>query len=184
MNVIVGRMNTFKLNILKNLPALVIGFVVAALLTTLVIYLTPLKHLNLVPPTMHEVDPVAFYKEYTAHPDRYIFVDVRVPSQYTAAHPKGAINIPIAELSDPAVRAQLPKSGKQIVLTCSDGKLAAIAYGYLQNWGYLNLLHLTGGLQQWAIDGLPVEGTSVSAATSTTGKNHSLAFVPSRVCPG
>lgn len=144
----------------------IINVVTAVVVTVLVIYLTPLKHLNLVQPTMNEVDPITFYKEFSANPDKYLFVDVRSASEYAAAHPKGAINIRIADLSDPYVRSQLPKSGKQIVLTCTDGKLAAVAYGYLQNWGYQNLLHLTGGLEQWSLDGLPIEGTNVVKVSS------------------
>lgn len=155
-----------------------LSVVVTALVTVLVIYLTPLKHFNLISPTMNEVDPVAFYKEFTANPDKYLFVDVRTPSEYAAAHPKGAVNIRIADLADPSVRAELPKSGRQIVLTCTDGKLAAVAYGYLQNWGYFNLLHLTGGLEQWALDGLPIEGTNVPKVSI------SVALGTPMVCPG
>lgn len=164
---------------MNKFPLIVSTALVTAIVAVLVIYLTPLKHLNIVAPTMNEVDPMAFYKDFSAHPEKYIFVDVRTPSEYGLAHPKGAINIRIADLSDPNIRAQLPKSGKQIVLTCTDGKLAAVAYGYLQNMGYLNLLHLTGGLQQWALDGLPVAGTSVSEA-----QGASLAFASPIVCPG
>jgi rhodanese-related sulfurtransferase len=151
-------MNTTR----QNYTGFLSGLVAAVILTTFIIYVTPLKHLNIFPPAMSEIDPSEFYKEVTANPDRYIFVDVRGANDYGIAHPKGAINIRIADLSDPTVRSQLPRSGKQIVLTCTEGKLAAVAYGYLQNWGYLNLLHLTGGLEQWAIEGLPVEGARTS----------------------
>ncbi len=164
--------------IFNDLPSFFAGIFIAAIATTLLIYLTPLKHLNLVPPTMHEVDPMAFYKENTAHPDQYLFIDVRTPNEYAAAHPKGAINIPIEDLT--SMQYQLPRSGKQIVLTCTTGRLAAIAYGYLEDMGFLNLLHLTGGLQQWALDGLPVEGTSVPASTNSL----SLAVAESLTCPG
>lgn len=156
----------------------VLSVIATVIVTTLIIYLTPLKHLNIVSPTMNEVDPIAFYKEFSANPDKYIFVDVRTASEYTAAHPKGSINIRIADLSDANVRATLPKSGKQIVLTCTDGKLAAVAYGYLQNWGYQNLLHLTGGLEEWSLDGLPIEGTSVSKVSVAFASGVPI------VCPG
>lgn len=152
--------------------------VVTAVITACVIYLTPLKHLNLVPPAMNEVDPAVFYKEFTANPEKYLFIDVRSASEYAIAHPKGAINIRIADLADPSVRAELPKSGKQIVLTCTDGKLAAVAYGYLQNWGYLNLVHLTGGLELWTLEGLPVEGTSVPKVSLSFAQGAPI------VCPG
>ena len=161
----------------KN-TSILLSIVVTAILTVLVIYLTPLKHLNIVSPAMTEIDPTTFYKDFTANPGKYMFVDVRTASEFAAAHPKGAINIPIASLADENVRAELPKSGKQIVLTCTDGRLAAVAYGYLQNWGYLNLVHLTGGLKQWTLEGLPTEGTNVPKVSL------SLASSVLMVCPG
>lgn len=144
---------------IHGLPALALIIVTTALVTILSIYLTPLKHLNIISPTMNEIDPAVFYQKFTANPEQYLFIDVRSPSEYAAVHPKGSINIPIADLTD--MHSQLPKNGKQIVLTCTTGRLAEVAYGYLQNWGFLNLLHITGGLQQWSLEGLPVEGTSV-----------------------
>jgi rhodanese-related sulfurtransferase len=167
-------MNTSRESLFK----LCLVVLATATVTASAIYLTPLKHFNLISPTMNEVDPAAFYKEFTANPDKYLFVDVRSAREYAEAHPKGSINIRIADLADPVVRSRLPKSGKQIALTCTDGKLAAVAYGYLQNWGYQNLLHITGGLQLWTIEGLPVEGTSVPAGSV------SLAAATRLVCPG
>ncbi len=132
---------------------------VAVITTTLLIYLTPLKHLNMISPVMNEVDPAAFQAKFLAHPDDYIFIDVRSPNVYESAHAKGAINIPIENLYDE--HYTLPKSGKKIALICTTGRLAAIAYGYLQDWGFTNLVHIQGGLENWSYEGLPIEGTSV-----------------------
>lgn len=161
---------------MNKITSIILSIVTTAIVTVLVVYLTPLKHLNIVSPSMVEISPVAFNKAFNENPEKYLFVDVRSPSEYAAAHPKGSINIPIANLAEEAVRAGLPKEGKRIVLTCTDGRLAAVAYGYLQNWGYLNLMHLTGGLQQWSLDGLPVEGTNVPKV--------SLSLAHIMVCPG
>lgn len=158
----------------RGLPALALMVVVTAILTALAIYLTPLKHLNLIAPTVHTISPTAFYEKFTANPEKYLFIDVREPSQYAAAHPKGSINIPIADLTD--VHSQLPRSGKQIVITCTTGRLAEIAYGYLENQGFLNLLHITGGLRQWSLEKLPIEGTNVSQGT--------LSYAAQMVCRG
>jgi rhodanese-related sulfurtransferase len=153
--------NTFLIPVL----AAVAGVIGAALL----IYLTPLKHANLISPTMHEVDPAAFEADFVKHPDDYIFIDVRSPNVYQSAHAKGSINIPIENLYDE--HYTLPKSGKKIVLICTTGRLAAIAYGYLQDWGFTNLLHLQGGLQNWTYEGLPIEGQSVFS-TSTSDSHQ------------
>lgn len=155
---------------MNKTTATILIIVTTAILTVLAIYLTPLKHLNLASPTMDEVGPAAFYKAFTDKPDKYLLVDVRTPAEYAAIHPKGSINIRIADLSDANVRAALPKSGKQIALIEADGKLATVAYGYLENLGYLNVLHVTGGLQQWSLDGLPVEGTTVPKLGNPTAQ--------------
>jgi len=110
-------------------------------------------------PTLHEIDAAQFYADFKAHPDNYIFIDVRQPSSYQNEHAQGAENIPIASLT--TERDQLPKSGKTIVLICSDGKLAAIAYGYLEHYGFHNLLHIQNGLNEWIQEKLPtVSGAS------------------------
>lgn len=134
-------------------------------LTALAIYLTPLKHFDLIAPTMNEIDPKAAYTDMQQQPNDYLFIDVRDPSVYVAAHAQGAINMPIATLT--TEHYTLPMSGKKIVLICTTGQLAAVAYGYLQNWGFQNLLHITGGLNNWNNEGLPIEGTSVVNGVDT-----------------
>lgn len=138
--------------------------VLAAVAAALLIYLTPLKQINLVAPPMRDMDPAAFWKEYSAHPDAYIFYDVRTPQEYAVNHAKGALNEPIQLLYPD--HANLPHSGKTIVLMCSGGYLSAVAYGYLQDQGFSNLIHIQGGLKQWIIEGLPIE-SGPSTATST-----------------
>jgi rhodanese-related sulfurtransferase len=152
----------------------VISIVAAVLATVFLIYLTPLKHLNLISPAMNEVDPAVFYAEYAKHPDDYVFIDVRSPGIYESAHAQGAINIPIENLYDE--HYTLPMSGKKIALICTTGRLAAIAYGYLEDWGFINLIHIQGGLENWAYEGLPMQGKNVRAfangATSTPDEHQ------------
>ena len=144
----------------RFVPALAI--LTAMIATALLIYLTPLKHVALVPPSMNEIDPAQLYSELSKHPDDYIFVDVRSPTIYQSAHAKGAINIPIENLYDD--HNALPRSGKKIALICTTGRLAAIAYGYLENQGFTNLVHVEGGMVNWTTEKLPVEGTNVKNA--------------------
>jgi len=131
----------------------------AVIVTALVIYLTPLKHYNLISPVMDDVDPAAFNTDFATHPDDYLFVDVRSPNIYQSAHAKGSINIPIENLYDE--HYTLPHRGKKIVLICTTGRLASIAYGYLEDFGFTNLVHVEGGLENWTYEGLPIEGSNV-----------------------
>lgn len=130
-----------------------------AVLCVLVIYLTPLKHLNLITPSMREIDPKALYNDMQTNPSGYIFIDVRDADVYDGAHAQGAVNIPIADLV--TMNLGFPRSGKQIAFICTTGQLATVAYGYLQNLGFMNILHVTGGLEQWNAEGLPIAGKNV-----------------------
>ena len=144
---------------------MVLAIIGTTVVTAALIYLTPLKHIAIIPPAMHEIDPKAIYADLQKNPDHYIFIDVRDAHIYDAAHAVGAQNIPIASLT--TEHYLLPKSGKQIVLICTTGELATIAYGYLENWGFQNLLHITGGLSNWVLEGLPVEGNKVINGVDT-----------------
>lgn len=147
------------LNYTKKGIGVALGIVGIVVVTALAIYLTPLRHYNLISPAMDTMEPKDFYAEYLENPDEYIFVDVRSSSIYQTAHAKGSINIPIENLYDE--HYTLPKTGKKIALICTSGRLAAIAYGYLENWGFRNLIHVQGGLQNWAYEDLPLEGNNI-----------------------
>lgn len=135
------------------------------LLSICAIYLTPLKYINLVAPTPYEVDPKVFWADYKANPNGYVFLDVRSSDVYDRSHAQGALSQPIGTFYD--IRNSLPRSGKKIVLICTSGRLAAVAYGFLQDWGYTNLIHIKGGLQAWVLDDLPIVGTDIYAALPT-----------------
>ncbi len=132
---------------------------IAILVTIFAIYLTPLKHLNLVEPKIDDISPTAFHDAYTKNPDDYIFIDVRPENTYNNLHAEGSINIPIHLLYDE--RRVLPKRGKTIVLICSGGRASGVAYGYLEHYGFLNLKRIDGGIENWQLQGLPVEGVAV-----------------------
>jgi len=142
----------------KFYPLIVVA-TVAILATVAVVYLTPLKHLNIIEPRIDNIDPKAFYDAYTQNPDKYIFIDVRPESAFSKLHAVGSINIPLHLLYDE--RLVLPKSGKTIVLICSGGRASGVGYSYLEHYGFLNLKRIEGGIENWQLQGLPVEGTAV-----------------------
>ena len=45
---------------------------------------------------------------------------------------------------------------KRIFLICTSGRLAGIAYRYLEHFGYRNIVHIDGGVQNWINEGQPV----------------------------
>jgi len=138
--------------------------VVTVFVTASVIYLTPLKWINVIEPTIKDIDPQEFYVQYQKDPDHFIFLDVRSETSYNKVHAKGSLNVPLHTLYD--VRHVLPKSGKEIVLICSLGRASGVAYSYLQHYGFFNIERIAGGIEQWIAVGLPTEGTDIKSAPS------------------
>ena len=138
-----------------------LGVVVGLIGAAATIYFAPLKWVNLIEPRMNDIDASEFHAALTAEPEKYVFIDVRPAETYNAAHAQGSISHPIADLYD--LHETLPRSGKTIVLICSSGRLAGVAYGYLEREGFQNLARLEGGVQAWALAGLPIEGDNLSA---------------------
>ncbi len=146
----------------KTLALVAVAVSIVAVLT---IYLTPLKWVNLIEPRINDIDAKVFHEDFLRNPDKYVFIDVRSESVYRAAHAKGSINQPIGTLYDG--HKLLPRSGKTIVLICSSGRLAGVAYGYLEHQGFQNLARIEGGVQAWVLQGLPLEGLNISAPVPT-----------------
>lgn len=121
---------------------------------TLLFYLTPLKYVNLIEPTIKDISPSSFYEKYQKNPENYIFIDVRPTEVYRKSHAEGSINIPLHTFY--TERKYLPKRGQTIVLICSGGSASGVAYGYLEHYGFLNLRRIEGGIEGWEKSGLPV----------------------------
>ncbi len=138
---------------------MIIVAVTAVVVSLLLVYLTPLKWLNLIEPTIRDIDPALFQADFAKNPDKYIFIDVRPENMYSALHAKGSVSMPLHTLYDQ--RHVLPKSGKTIVLICSGGRASGVGYSYLQHYGFFNIRRIEGGIENWILEGLPVAGTSV-----------------------
>jgi len=85
-----------------------------------------------------------------------IILDVRSREEFAGGHIPGAVNIPYDEL--PAQLNRLPAAtSDEIVVHCERGSRAATAEETLSSAGYKNLRDLTGHMQAWQENGLPVE---------------------------
>jgi rhodanese-related sulfurtransferase len=124
----------------------------SALLVT--IFVPALRYTPLWEPVIHNVDPSLIAEKMKANPDGYLFIDVRPQEMYQKLHAKGAQNIPIHLFYDK--RTEFPKSGKEIVLICSGGRLAGVAYYFLEHFGFRNIMRVEGGVENWQAQGLPV----------------------------
>ena len=111
-----------------------------------------------------------------------VYIDVRTEHEFTAGHPQGAVNIPVA-LPDPArgmilnanfvnvVERNFPKD-KKIIVGCQAGPRSNAAAGLLQQAGFQDVSNVLGGFggardslgnvvaQGWSGLGLPVSQDS------------------------
>lgn len=143
----------------------------SVLATAALIYLTPLKWVTIIQPTIRDIDAKTFQADFAANPENYIFIDVRPEAAYNALHAAGSINIPLHMLYDE--RRNLPKSGRQIVLICSGARASGVAYSYLQHYGFFNIARIKGGLENWVLEGLPTEGaTAAPMSKVSVGKQQ------------
>jgi rhodanese-related sulfurtransferase len=107
-----------------------------------------------------------------------VYIDVRTEREFSAGHPAGAVNIPVA-FPDPArgmamnpdfvavVEKHFPKH-KKIVVGCQAGPRSSAAAELLQKAGYQDVCNLIGGFggmrdamgnvlaPGWVASGLPV----------------------------
>jgi rhodanese-related sulfurtransferase len=124
-----------------------------------------------------ELTPQQAYEALQANPDA-IYVDVRTEREFSAGHPAGAVNIPVA-FPDPArgmainpdfvavVEKHFPKE-KKIIVGCQAGPRSNAAAGLLLKAGYQDVSNLIGGFGGmrdamgnvlalgWVASGLPV----------------------------
>jgi rhodanese-related sulfurtransferase len=81
-----------------------------------------------------------------------VVVDVRQDAEWKTGHIRGAIHIPLTQLSG---RLQQLPHDTAIVTVCRSGHRSALAARTLSRAGH-DVLNLKGGLNAWARAGLPL----------------------------
>ncbi len=80
------------------------------------------------------------------HDKKMLVVDVRRETEFADGHIKGAVNIPLSDMTDPASMADLDEN-KNIYVHCAGGYRSIIAASLLKRQGIHNLHNVQGG---WA----------------------------------
>ena len=78
------------------------------------------------------------------HDPNLIIADVRRETEYRDGHLKDAVNLPLNEMTDPALLAQF-EEGENIYVHCAGGYRSVIASSILKKEGYHNLRNVLGG---------------------------------------
>ena len=90
------------------------------------------------------------------HDNLLEIIDVRKPSEFETAHVKGAINIPLDTLADPANIAMIDDDNN-LYVHCAGGYRSVIAASLLKRQGYHNLRNVLGGFSKMKEEkGIPV----------------------------
>ncbi|MFB7936064.1 rhodanese-like domain-containing protein [Streptomyces sp. NPDC056049] len=92
-----------------------------------------------------------------------VLLDVREADEYDAGHAPGALHVPLSRL---AVDGEVPgsKDGRTLVLICRSGNRSRHAARILAERG-VEAVDVTGGMYDWAAQGLPVQDASGAAGT-------------------
>lgn len=80
-------------------------------------------------------------------------IDVRTPAEYAEGHLTNAKLIPLQELE--ARLAEIDK-GQPVLLYCRSGNRSGIALKILNDKGYTQAKHMSGGINAWKSSGMPV----------------------------
>lgn len=76
--------------------------------------------------------------------DRLVVVDVRKPNEFAEGHVKGAVNIPLNDMTDPGSMANIDENDN-LYVHCQGGYRSIIASSLLKRQGIHNFRNITGG---------------------------------------
>ncbi len=84
------------------------------------------------------------------HDKNLLVIDVRRPTEYADGHLKDALNLPLSEMTDPALIADLPtgpngEEEQNLYVHCAGGYRSVIASSLLKRQGLHNLRNIVGG---------------------------------------
>jgi len=88
-----------------------------------------------------EADELAMDIKYDAN---LVVVDVRTETEFANSHIKNAMNVPVAEMTDPAQIASFEEN-QNLYIHCGTGYRSVIACALLKRQGYNNLRNVLGG---------------------------------------
>lgn len=79
--------------------------------------------------------------------DNLVVVDVRKEAEYADGHVKGAVNLPLGEITDPGLIANIEERDN-LYVHCQSGYRSVIASSMLKRQGFHNLRNVVGGFNK------------------------------------
>lgn len=91
--------------------------------------------------------------------DETVVIDVREPHEYIKGHIENSMNIPLGKF-DEQVHTLESYKHNPIIVVCQSGTRSVPACKTLTKSGFENVFNITGGMQSWEDNKLPVKITS------------------------
>lgn len=104
-------------------------------------------------PTLTTQDAFSLIQSNKAKPG-LVIIDVRTAAEFSSAHIANAINL---DYYSPDFKANVDKLDRsdRYVVYCRTGIRGAAATQIMRDLGFTQAQNLTGGLEQWILDGFP-----------------------------
>tara|TARA_R110000824_G_scaffold401771_1_gene615700 strand:- start:382142 stop:382987 length:846 start_codon:yes stop_codon:yes gene_type:complete len=120
----------------------------------------------------HEISPGDVVKKVNSNKG-VILLDVRTLEEYEAVHLKGALLLPVQELTQDTLNdIGLGEDAKdrEIIIYCRSGARSQTAYNIMKTLGYTNIKSVSGGMVHWQEDNYPL--TESGSYTGPTVKSE------------
>lgn len=85
-----------------------------------------------------------------------VLLDVRELEEWESGHLQGAVHIPRGRLEAEA-ESRIPDKSREVVVYCAGGVRSLLAADSLKELGYLRVISMAGGYEDWADAALPSE---------------------------
>jgi len=92
-------------------------------------------------------------KENGANPE-FVVLDVRTPEEYRDGHLEGAVMIDFRSKGFKEELQRLDR-GKTYLVYCRTERRSGSAIAMMEEMGFRNIYHLTGGIKAWEKEGFP-----------------------------
>ncbi|OQW73351.1 MAG: sulfurtransferase [Proteobacteria bacterium ST_bin11] len=91
--------------------------------------------------------------------DDVVVLDVREPNEFAKSHIENAINMPLSKVEEQVGSLEKHKN-HPLIVTCQTGARSAAACKTLTKAGFENVFNMTGGMQSWEDNKLPIKVSS------------------------
>jgi rhodanese-related sulfurtransferase len=91
--------------------------------------------------------------------DDVVVLDVREANEFIKSHIENAINIPLSKVEEQIGSLEKHKN-HPVIVTCQTGSRSVAACKTLTKAGFENVFNMTGGMQSWEDNKLPIKVSS------------------------